>query len=238
MLIGSSLESAWHSGNSGMIQRCGVRSSGKAPRGTFPYNEHTSSSSEGPSRTEDEDRLIKTSERSRNQDMGIEGGRLAGRGYRKRAAVKKMEKNDWRDKEVEAEMLMRRSVRSPCTTAEHSCTFASASCCCCCLEWRSGSETHAPVCGSADPLAPDPDSLVLFIVPVPDGCCGSRFPFVCYDPQLLYLLLDSYRTGCVLFFPPSLSVLAGSKCEIGEIRRGCSDTPAAGTHALILIKHA
>lgn len=77
MLIGSSLESDYHSGNRGVIQRCGVRSSSNAPWGTFPCNEHRSSSSEGPSRTEDEDRLIKTSERRGDQDVGIEGGRRA-----------------------------------------------------------------------------------------------------------------------------------------------------------------
>lgn len=57
-----------------MIQRYRVRSYNNAPWGTFPYNEHSSSSSEGPSRTEDEDTPIKTSERRGNQDRGNEGG--------------------------------------------------------------------------------------------------------------------------------------------------------------------
>lgn len=42
-LVGSSLESDWHPGNGGM-----VRSHNNAPRGTFPYNEHSTSPSEGP----------------------------------------------------------------------------------------------------------------------------------------------------------------------------------------------
>lgn len=148
--------------------------------------------------------------------------------------MKKMEENDWRDKEVEVETLMRRSASCRCTTPEHSCTFASASCCRC--EWRSGSETRAPVCSAAGPLAPDPDSAVRY------GAGSTRLLRVPVFPSFAAILgfyfCFSTPLGLAASFYFSLSVLAASKCEIGEIRRGCSDTPAAGTHAPILIKHA
>lgn len=61
-------------GNSKMIQRYRVRIYDNVPWGTFPYNEHGTSSLEGPSRNGDEDTQIKMSER--NGDQGVGGSRM------------------------------------------------------------------------------------------------------------------------------------------------------------------
>lgn len=54
-------------GNSRMIQRYRVRIYDNVPWGTFPYNEHSTSSLEALLRNEDEDTQIKRSERKGDQ---------------------------------------------------------------------------------------------------------------------------------------------------------------------------
>lgn len=60
-------ESDVQTGNSRMIQRYRVRIYDNVPWGTFPYNEHGTSSLEGPLRNEDEDTQIKRRERKEDQ---------------------------------------------------------------------------------------------------------------------------------------------------------------------------
>lgn len=66
-------------GNSRMIQHYRVRIYDNVPWGTFPYNDHGTSSLEGPLRNEDEDTQIKMSERNRDQG-GFQGWKREDKG--------------------------------------------------------------------------------------------------------------------------------------------------------------
>lgn len=59
--------SDWRTGNSRMIQRYRVRIYDNVPWGTFPYNEHSTSSLAALLRNEDEDTQIKRNERKGDQ---------------------------------------------------------------------------------------------------------------------------------------------------------------------------